>query len=147
MTVYLKIYIILLLIQMYFFDYKQCSQKVANICLNEKCRCSLFESLSSIEHHQNSKRDKFPLILASYNTVPSIYYHQYLRHMQVVANPNWISIFQTNFGFKMVKCSSTMIKHCSNLKISYFLMLIFGHTEIFSGTFQLTWFAPKTTKC
>lgn len=125
MTVYLKIYIILLLIQMYFFDNKQCSQKVANICLNEKCRCSLFESPSNIEHHQNSKRDKFPLILASYNTVPSIYYHQYLWHMRVVAKPNLLSIFQTNLGFKMVKYSSTMIKRCSNFK-----NILFSHVKV-----------------
>ena len=127
MTVYLKIYIILLLIQMYFFDYKQCSQKVANICLNEKCRCSLFKRLLSIEHHQNSKRDKFHLISASYNTVPSIYYHQYLWHMPVVANPNRLSIFQTNLGFKMVKYSSTMIERCSNFK-----NILFSHVNVWA---------------
>ena len=127
MSVYLKIYIIRLLIQMYFFDYKQCSQKVANICLNEKCRCSLFKRLPSIEHHQNSKRDKFHLISASYNTVPSIYYHQYLWHMPVVANPHWLSIFQTNLGFKMVKYSSAMIKSCSNFK-----NILFSHVNVWA---------------
>ena len=47
--------------------------------------------------------------------------------MPVVANPNRLSIFQTNLGFKMVKYSSTMIKSYSDFK-----NILFSHVNVWA---------------